>query len=213
MYIFYIDESADEKLFVLAALAIPVVSWKTTFDKVREFRLDLQRTDGIDIHSEFHAWKFVSGRGNIASPIVTKGRRCQIFQDTLRVVAALPGARIITSVSASSQEERGFQRLMSGIQQFVETQGSYALLICDQGKEVAYTRYAHALRTTGAINNTVEEPLFRNSAQSYLVQLSDFCAYALLRQEHPLASKTKYGLDQAFKLLEPIVFAAEEREK
>ena len=55
MHIFYIDESADEKLFVLAALAIPVVSWKATFDQVREFRLGLQRTDGIDIHAEFHA--------------------------------------------------------------------------------------------------------------------------------------------------------------
>ncbi len=33
---------------------------------------------------------------------------------------------------------------------------------------------------------------------------SDFCAYALLRQERPIASKTKYGLDQAFNLLEPI---------
>jgi len=213
VHIFYIDESADEKLFVIAALALPVVFWKNTFDKVREFRLDLQRTEGIDIHAEFHAWKFVSGRGNIASPIITKGRRCQIFQDTLRMVAALPGARMITTVSPSSQEERGFQRLMSEIQQFVEAQGSHALLICDQGKEVAYTRYAHALRTTGAINNIVEEPLFRDSAQSYPVQLSDFCAYALLRQEHPLASKTKYGLDQAFQLLEPIVFAAEAHKK
>lgn len=213
MHIFYIDESADEKLFVLAALAIPVVSWKTTFDKVREFRLDLQRTDEIDIHAEFRAWKFVSGRGNIASTIVPKGRRCQIFQDTLRMVAALPGARMITIVSPSNQEEQGFERLMSEIQRFVEAQSSYALVICDQGKEVAYTRYAHALRTMGAINNIVEEPLFKDSAQSYLVQLSDFCAYALLRQEHPLASKTKYGLDQAFKLLEPIVFADEARKK
>lgn len=34
--------------------------------------------------------------------------------------------------------------------------------------------------------------------------VSDFCAYALLRQERPIASKTKYGLDQAFNLLEPI---------
>ena len=36
------------------------------------------------------------------------------------------------------------------------------------------------------------------------IQLSDFCAYALLCQERPIASKTKYGLDQAFDLLKPI---------
>ena len=127
------------------------------------------------------------------------------------MVAALPGAGIITSVSPSSQEEQGFERLLYKIQQFVESEDSYALLICDQGKEAAYTRYVRALRTKSAINNIVEEPVFKDSAQSYLVQLSDFCAYALLRQEHPLASKTKYGLDQAFNLLESIVFAAEKR--
>ena len=205
MHIFYTDESADEKLFVLAALAIPVVSWKSIFDQVREFRLGLQHSDEIDIYAEFHAWKFVSGRGNIARSVVTKGRRCQIFQETLRLVTALPGVRMITTVSPSSQEEQGFERLLYKIQQFMEAEGSYALLICDQGKEAAYTRYAHTLRVNGAINSIVEEPLFKSSAQSYFVQLSDFCAYALLRQEHPLASKTKYGLDQAFKLLEPII--------
>ncbi len=204
MHIFYIDESADEELFVLAALAVPATRWKVIFDRVREFRLDLQHTDGIDIHAEFHAWKFVSGRGNIANPIVTKGRRCQIFQDTLRMVATLPEASLITAVSPASEEEPGFGHLLLNIQRLMEAENSYAVLICDQGKETAYTHYAHALRTLGAIDNILEEPLFKNSAQSYLIQLSDFCAYALLRQEHPLASKTKYGLDQAFKVLIPI---------
>lgn len=204
MHLFYIDESADEKLFVLAALALPATYWKTIFDKVRQFRLDLQHTDGIDIHAEFHAWKFVSGRGNIAESIVTKGRRCQIFQDTLRMVTTLPGVKLVTTVSPSSQEEAGFERLLLSIQQIMEAEDSYAVLICDQGKETPYTRYAHALRASGAIDNILEEPLFKDSAQSYLIQLSDFCAYALLRQEHPLASKTKYGLDQAFGVLKPI---------
>jgi hypothetical protein len=31
------------------------------------------------------------------------------------------------------------------------------------------------------------------------------CAYALLRKERPLASKTKYGLDTAFELLNPVL--------
>lgn len=205
MHLFYIDKSADEKLFVLAALAVPADQWKTIFDKVRQFRLDLQRTDGIDIHAELHAWKFVSGRGNIADPIVPKGRRCQIFLDTLFMTAALPEAKLIPVVSPANQEEQAFTRLLLNIQQMMHTQNSYAMLICDQGKETAYTRYAHALRTSSAIDNIVEEPLFKNSALSYFIQISDFCAYALLRQEHPLASKTKYGLDQAFKALGPII--------
>jgi hypothetical protein len=145
VHLFYVDESADEKLFVLAALGIPAIHWKTIFDQVRQFRLDLQRTDGIDIHAEFHAWKFVSGRGNIADTVVAKGRRCRIFQDTLRMVTTLPAAKLITTVSPSSQEEPGFERLLLNIQQFAEAENSYAVLICDQGKEAPYTRYAHTL--------------------------------------------------------------------
>ena len=37
------------------------------------------------------------------------------------------------------------------------------------------------------------------------IQLVDFCAYALLRGERPIPSKTKYGLNQAFQLLNPIL--------
>ena len=56
----------------------------------------------------------------------------------------------------------------------------------------------------GAIDRILEDPFFKQSDQSYFIQLSDFCAYALLRQERPVESKTRYGLDQAFNLLEPI---------
>ena len=56
----------------------------------------------------------------------------------------------------------------------------------------------------GTIDRILEDPFFKQSDRSYFIQLSDFCAYALLRQERPIASKTKYGLDQAFNLLEPI---------
>lgn len=204
MHLFYIDESADEKLFVVTALAIPAAHWRTIYNKVRSFRLDLQHMEGIDIHYELHAWKFVSGRGNIANRIVTKGRRCQLFQDTLRLVAALPETRLFTSVSTTDQQELGFNSLILKMQEFLEGKNSHAILICDQGKEAFYTRSVRLLQANGSADNIIEEPFYKDSAHSYFVQLSDFCAYALLRQENPLASKTKYGLDQAFKILAPI---------
>jgi hypothetical protein len=51
----------------------------------------------------------------------------------------------------------------------------------------------------------IEDPFFKKSQQSYFIQLADFCAYALLRRERPLPSKTRYGLDQAFSLLSSIL--------
>ncbi len=54
------------------------------------------------------------------------------------------------------------------------------------------------------LDNILEDIMFRDSAKSYFIQLVDFCAYALFRSEHPLVSKTKYGLDQAFQELHGI---------
>jgi Protein of unknown function (DUF3800) len=44
----------------------------------------------------------------------------------------------------------------------------------------------------------LEDPVFKVSQRSYFIQLADFCAYALLRKERPVATKTKCGLDVAF---------------
>lgn len=56
-----------------------------------------------------------------------------------------------------------------------------------------------------SLDRVVEDPFFKDSAQSYFVQLVDFSAYALLRRERPIPSKTKYGLDTAFNILSPIL--------
>ena len=101
---------------------------------------------------------------------------------------------------------------------------SHAILICDEGKETIYTRL---LRRMGVYNpipsmlgswpeGTVtrnipvdlilEDPFFKVSQRSYFIQLVDFCAYALLRKERPVASKTRYGIDAAFDILDPILF-------
>ncbi len=206
MHLIYIDESKDEKKCVNSGLAIPADRWHSCLETIKEFRRDKKRTDGIFVHTEFHAWKFVSGRGKIADGVVTKGRRCQIFKQMLQLVTVLPGTRLFNSVFPTKAEETAFQALLQGINSALERWNSYAVLICDRGNEAIYTRLARRMQVSknGATNRIIEDPFFKSSDQSYFIQLSDFCAYALLRQVRPIASKTKYGLDQAFNLLEPI---------
>jgi hypothetical protein len=221
MHLIYIDESRDEELYVFSALAIAADRWQAAFQGVRQFRHDLQHSDGIRIYEELHAWKFVSGRGDIADRVVTKGRRCQIFRESLQMTATLPGVSLINAVYPANQEEAAFDALLDGINRMLCEWGSHAILVCDDGKEETYTRlarrrhiYSPVATSTGRessqqLHNGTEEriledPFFKPSDQSYFVQLSDFCAYALLRRERPLPSKSKYGLDRAFSLLSPI---------
>ena len=223
-HLIYIDDSKDEVIGTFSALAIRIDAWQETFQAVRRYRKDLKVSDGIYVYKELHAWKFVSGRGNISDHIVPKGRRCQIFKDTLQMVSDLPGARLFNAVYSTKNEIRAFERLMNRIHRTMVSWGSYAIIICDEGKEAAYTRLTRRMKVYNPIpsqygvwldsgsptrnipiDRIVEDPFFKDSEKSYFVQLVDFCAYSLLRRERPLPSKTRYGLDTAFGALDPIL--------
>jgi len=224
MHLIYIDESADPSLNTFSALAVPADQWRAAFQQVRDWRRGLRKSDGIFVHKEFHAWKFVSGRGDLSDKTVPKGRRCQIFKDALSLVSVLPGARLFNAVSAPNLADRAFERLVNRINRIMEAWDSRAILVCDEGKEVAYTRLVRRMGVYNPIpsqfgtwsqagtyaknipiERIIEDPFFKRSSQSYFIQMVDFAAYALLRRERPVASKTKYGLDQAFHALAPIL--------
>jgi len=224
MHLVYIDDSRDEQTCIFSALAISASEWQNAFQQVRDFRKGLKKSDGIYIYKEFHAWKFVSGRGMIADKVVPKGRRCALFGKTLELVASLPGTRLFNAVFPLKEDERAFERLLNRVNRTMQAWDSHAILICDEGKESEYTRLRRRMGTynpipsklgrwidTGTktknipIDRIIEDPFFKSSAQSYFIQLADFCAYSLLRREHPIPSKTKYGLDRSFELLSTIL--------
>lgn len=224
MHLVYIDDSHDETLGVFSALAVPADAWQCVFQQIRDFRRKLKSSDGIYVYEELHAWKFVSGRGRIADKTVAKGRRCEIFKEALTLLASIDGVRLFNAVFPKSADERGFERLLNRINRTMQAWDSRAILISDEGKETAYTRLARKMQVynpipsqfgtwidTGVacknipIERIIEDPFFKDSQKSYLIQLADFCAYSLLRREKPIASKTKYGLDKAFNLLKPIL--------
>jgi len=224
MHLIYIDGSGDEQLCIFSCLALPIDQWHAAFRQVREFRRELRRAYGIYVYKELHAWKFVSGRGRPSDRIVTKGQRAAIFRQALEVMTRLPGARLFNAIFPRKQDEKAFEWTLNRINRTLRAWGSYAILICDEGKEIAYTKLVRRMyvynpipsragvwRDTGQswknipLDRVVEDPFFKDSAQSYFVQLVDFSAYALLRRERPIPSKTKYGLDTAFDILSPIL--------
>jgi len=224
MHLIYVDDSRDEELCVFSALALPVDQWHEAFGQVRQFRRDLKRAYGIYVHKELHAWKFVSGRGQISDHIVTKSQRCTIFNQTLKVVTGLPGARLFNAVFPHKEDEKAFEWMLNRINRTLQAWGSHGVLVCDEGKEITYTRLVRRMYVFNPIpsqfgtwpdtdefwkniplDRIVEDPFFKESSQSYFIQLVDFAAYALLRRERPIPSKTKYGLDQSFSILSPIL--------
>jgi Protein of unknown function (DUF3800) len=92
-----------------------------------------------------------------------------------------------------------------------------AMIFADEGKATQITRAfrkravynpipsRHGRWPEGATRNIpleriVEDPIFRQSHQSFFIQLADCAAFALLKRESPLVSKaaSKYGLPDFF---------------
>lgn len=219
MHIVYLDESGDPSAGILTALVVPVQTWQENFEIMKKFRKDLKKTDGINLHAEFHAWKFVSGRGRLGDRIVTKYRRSVLFRETCLLLKKMAGVRLFNAIFPIGEEERAFEWLINRIQRTMEVWDSHCIIVSDEGKEVAYTRIARRMHVFNlipsgiyagssrniVIDRIIEDPFFKKSERSYFIQLVDFCAYALLRHEIQIPSKNKYGLHEVFRDLDSVL--------
>jgi hypothetical protein len=222
MHLIYIDDSKDEQLCIFSGIAVPAVEWHNVFRAIKAYRQSLFEQYGISIYYELHAYKFVKGRWNLGSKrIVHKVLRCQIFKDTLAFVGNLPEVRTFNVSFPVGREGWAFERLLNRINRTVKAWGSYALLMCDEGKEIEYTRLVRRMGAYNPIHSKfgtwqdgkptknliidriIEDPVFKKSDWSYFIQMADFCAYSLLRQDNPTMYSLKYRLEEAFPALEP----------
>lgn len=225
MHIAYIDESKDvqSNTYIFSALLVSDKAWMNVYESLLKFRRDLKNSDGIYVRKELHAWKFTSGRGEICKPplFVSKRRRCEIFKEFLQLAAELPGTMLLNSVC--NNIEWALERLLNRINRTMQELDSSAILVFDEGDQVAVTKMVRRLRLYNYIPSqygfwpeagnsakniplrlTIDDPFFRDSSSSYFIQLSDFIAYALMQKERPIESKQALGLDKAFEILEPI---------
>lgn len=174
-----------------------------------------------------HATDFVGDRGRISPAFVPKGARARIFDFVLSGISLLPDARLIHGITPSGDEERLFDFLLNRIHTNMRYSGSHAIIISDEGKNydamlrrmrrVNYIPSKYGAWYSGdsakniPVDRIIEDITYRDSRRSLFIQAADFCAYALLRSERPVASKTKLGLDQSLLILEPIMVKAANR--
>jgi hypothetical protein len=225
----YIDESYDDAVFAMSALIVPTHAWRDAFGRFQAYRKHLKATYGIFTSKELHATDFVAGRGRIAPKPVPKGLRVHLFQQTIQVIASLPGTAIITGawpragLSLSDIHAKAFARIQERLQRRCLSQDSQILVIADEGKEHELTRLARRTKIWNPVGSMfgawedgssyknipndrlIEDPIFKRSHQSYFLQAADFVAFALLKSEVPPTPRVaKYKLDNVFDDLAPV---------
>jgi hypothetical protein len=229
----YIDESYDDRVFVMSALVIPDHSWRASFTHIQNYRRYLKQKYGIFTSKEFHATDFVAGRGRIAPKPVPKGLRAFIFKEYLQIHTALPGAAVISGAwaiegtSLRDVHAKAFSRIQERLQRRCVAQDSQMIAVVDEGRAVELQKVARRSKIWNPVGSQfgawedgstfknipnerlIEDPIFKSSQQAYFLQSADFIAYALLKSEvPPTPHVAKYKLEEAYDLLEPICVKA-----
>lgn len=221
MHFAYIDDSGDNVVSCFSALLIPADSWRTSLDHLLGARVQMRDSDGIYIAKELHSTDWNSGKGRLARRPITKQRRAQLFDFFLSSVALLPSVQIINACVPLAEKDRAFQFLLQRIDTNMRYAGSRCVIFSDEGKSYDAIRrrmgkYNYVPSQFGAwgdgnssknivTERIIEDLVYRDSAKSIFIQAADACAYALLRSERPLASKSALGLDKSFEILKRVL--------
>jgi len=222
MHFIYIDDSTERPTNIFSAVCVPCDQWFEVFDRLKRWRKHLKDTHGIPLNYELHARKFLSGRGvagNLQS--LSRHKRAQIFHKSFQVTNWLNecGVTVFNVCNDDDNQYRAFERLLNRIDKTMGARKSYAHLICDQGKEDQYTSLVRKMRVHNYIpskygawdggattkniplKRIIEDPQFKESHKSYFIQMADFTAYGLLRQEKPTPRIRRHGSHKSFSVL------------
>lgn len=232
MHLFYADESYDQQKFVMTAMRVDVTQWRDVFASVKAFRTELRSEFGIKLKKELHAQSFVRhcSDGSSSRKLSVAERR-DAFASTLRFIATLPIEIINVALNIADHRdsnaahlaviERLFNRIQTNVSRCAPQ--SHAIVIFDTGKERQVTKLARQLAVFNYIpsqfnrwgdgnrarnivtDRIIEDPVFRDSRESYFLQLVDFAAFALLKKEVPPTEFiTRWGYHELFPLLEAV---------
>lgn len=234
MHIFYVDESYDQTKFVISSLRVDVSEWKDVLAGIKAFRVDLRNTHGVKLKSELHAQTFVRHCSDgISSRMLSISERRVIFEQCIDFIATLPIQIIniclpLQKFGGRSNEahfqavDRLFNRIQTNITRLQPP--SHAVIIFDKGKEQQITKLSRRLSAFNYIpsqfgawlggakakniltDRIIEDPVFRESHDSYFLQLIDFVAFALLKREVPPSPFVlKWGYHTLFDRLRPVL--------
>ena len=128
-----------------------------------------------------------------------------------------------------------FEWMLNRIERTLKELNAQGVLICDEGNEQKLTTLVRRLKKVNPIpnkaefdmqgighdrnmpfENIIEDPLFKTSKSSYFIQLADFLAFSLLRNEKPLPqtlAKVNTAFDQLDKVLVKKAFSTDRRKK
>jgi Protein of unknown function (DUF3800) len=205
MHLVYYDESGDDgfpayasPLFVLSAVYCPALDWRENFDIIAGFRRQLSKDFNLPFQLEIHTRELLLNKKPYAPLQMTGAERTEIIIRFCQLAAQLSLRAISTVVIKPWIKNTQFpvlDRALSYSVNRIETDlgGSSAnrfLIITDDGRVAkmrSTTRRMQKINYVPSqfenapykkeIRHLIEDPLPKDSRESYFIQLADMLAF------------------------------------
>jgi len=220
MRIAYYDESGDDgfpkyssPFFVLSTLYLHYLDWKNTFQVIRDFRRELREQYRFPVKLELHTRQFLMNKNPYRNLSIREADRVSIIGLFCDLVANLPVRVINVGIIKANIQRADYpvldnalkysvQRIENDLRPAVHSNERF-LLITDPGRVGKMRKTTRRIQRINfipskygsqgyrrEISTLIEDPLPKDSAQSYFIQLVDMIAYIVflrMSSEHGVA--------------------------
>lgn len=225
--------------YILTGFILEAEKWKESLEALIGIRRQVCKKYCLPARTEMHGVEIVNPRSGSPFKCVKGGRRARValYREFLEGVATqLLGARIINvyldkrtpkcnSSSSRDIEATAWEYLLQRFENYLRRSkgGDFGMVFADDANEKKIRRTLRKMRRFnytpshfgGSYQNTaeliLEDPNFRRSHHSLMVQVADMASHSLYRREHAKPGYKKHNIDRLFNVLDPILLKVASR--
>ncbi|MFC2028306.1 DUF3800 domain-containing protein [Chloroflexota bacterium] len=207
MHIAYYDESGDDgyplyssEFFILACIYMDNINWQSNYDNLYKFRVLLKKQYKLPVRMELHTKKFILNKKPYRSLRIPENDRLEIIEKYIELLSSLD-VSIINVVIVKPRIrnsnypvlDRAFtysiQRIENDLDP-VKNPNKKFLIISDEGRVGMMRKTARKIKKINfipskysmksyrqEITTLIEDPLPKNSKESYFIQSADLVSY------------------------------------
>lgn len=215
MYLAYVDESGDDgtkngasKSYALGCVMIDGAEWTSAFDQMIAFRRSLRDRFGIPVRAELKANYLLRNGGPLRRRPLSEQARFKLYRSLLRVQPKLGVTTFAVVVDKAAAVEKfqtarppsdvAWEYLLQRLERRATKEETEIMVVHDEGDALTVRKRARRARRAGTAGSQLgtgilevpferllDDPVPRNSEQSYFLQLADLNAYAAFRRLYP----------------------------
>jgi len=225
--------NSPTRFFVLTGVVLHELRWDEYLSRIIEFRKRIRTSFGLLLREEIHAARMLNKPGDLVR--IKRNDRLSIIKYFVDELASLQDISIINVVVDKQGKPDSYDVLGNAwkilIQRFSNTifnrnfpgpanADDRGFIIPDMGEVKKVTEIIRRMRrynpipNQGAygsgyrnvrVSNLVEDPFFKDSEKSYLIQAADVAAFVLYQNICPSSYMKKKGGHNFFKRLEGVL--------